>query len=381
MVDKQRDITFNRATILGRELDHVVAAVEAMHLSGDGGYSRRCVDLLQRELGVAGALLTTSCTAALEMSALLLDAEAGDEVIVPSYGFVSSAGAFTLHGLRPVFADVRRDTLNIDETALPGLISDRTRAILLIHYSGVACEMDPILTLAAAHGIEVIEDNAHGLFAEYRGRPLGTFGRWATLSFHETKNVTCGEGGALLLNREEDIPRAEILRDKGTNRQQLFRGEVDKYTWVDAGSSYALADLLAAYLYGQLEARERIARSRAATWNAYDTAFRGKLEPQGVCLPVVPEGCKASHHIYWMLLPDVDERTRFLEWMKAQGILCVSHFQPLHASKMGRRLAARKSACPVSEEVAGRVVRLPFYNTLSRDDRDRVIEKTLEFFS
>ena len=381
MIDKQRDITFNRSTIQGRELEHMRAAVDAMHLSGDGGYTRRCVDLLRRELGVAGALLTTSCTAALEMCALLLEATDGDEVIVPSYGFVSSAGAFTLRGLRPVFADIRRDTLNIDETALPALISDRTRAIVLIHYAGVACEMESITDLAAERDIEIIEDNAHGLFAEYRGRPLGTFGRWATLSFHETKNVTCGEGGALLLNREEDIRRAEILRDKGTNRQQLFRGEVDKYTWVDAGSSYALADLLAAYLYGQLEARERIARLREATWNAYDAAFRGELEPHGVCLPVVPEECRGSHHMYWMLLPDLIERTRFLGWMKRQGILCVSHYQPLHASKMGRRLAARKSACPVSEEVAGRVVRLPFYNTLSRDDRDRVIEKTLEFFS
>ena len=381
MPDKKEDITFNRPTMVGRELDHVRSAVEQMHISGDGGYTRRCAELLRDELGVAGALLTTSCTAALEMSALLLDAEPGDEVIVPSYTFVSSVSAFALRGFKPVFADIRRDTLNLDEAGLPGLITDRTRAIVLVHYSGVGCEMEAIGRLAADRGIEIIEDNAHGLFARYRGKPLGTFGRWSTLSFHETKNLTCGEGGALLLNRSEDVARAEVLRDKGTNRQQLFRGEVDKYTWVDQGSSYALSDLLAAYLWAQFEERESIARRRAAIWNAYDGAFRGTLERHGAQLPAVFDGCEQSHHMYWMLLPDLGTRTRFIEHMKKDGILCVSHYQPLHASAMGRKLAAREFDCPVSVEVAERLVRLPFYNDLSPDDRDRVIEGTLRFFS
>jgi dTDP-4-amino-4,6-dideoxygalactose transaminase len=378
---KKEDITFNRPTMMGRELDHVRLAVERMHISGDGDYTRRCTALLRSELGVAGALLTTSCTAALEMTALLLDADPGDEVIVPSFAFVSAISGFALRGLKPVFVDIRRDTLNLDETLLAERITDRTRAIVLVHYSGVGCEMGTIGKIAAERGIEVIEDNAHGLFARYQGKPLGTFGRWSTLSFHETKNLTCGEGGALLLNRAEDLQRAEILRDKGTNRAQLLRGEVDKYTWVDHGSSYALSDLLAAYLWAQFEERERIRKSREQTWNAYDGAFRGVLERRGVQLPVVPAGCEPSHHIYWMLLPDLETRTRFIECMKADGILCVSHYQPLHASVMGRKLAARELECPVSTEVSERLVRLPFYNDLSAADRERVIEAVGGFFS
>ena len=355
------------------------AAVDAMHISGEGDFSRRCAELLEQELGVAAALVTTSCTAALEMAALLLDPAPGDEVILPAYTFVSSVNAFALRGVRPVFADVRADTLNINETQLPGLITERTRAIVVVHYSGIACEMDSIAALARERGVELIEDNAHGLFASYRGRPLGTFGRWSTLSFHETKNITCGEGGALLLNQPQDLGRAEIVRDKGTNRQQLFRGEVDKYTWVDLGSSYSLSDLLAAYLYAQLEARASVSRKRKAIWDAYDGAFRGVLETHGVRLPQVSADCVHSHHMYWMMLPDGATRQRFIEAMNRCGIACVSHYQPLNRSLMGRRLGAERS-CPVAEAAAETLVRLPFYNDLETRDQQRVIGETLAFF-
>jgi dTDP-4-amino-4,6-dideoxygalactose transaminase len=377
--EKDTHIPFNRPAIVGRELEYMKAAVEAMHISGEGAYSRRCAELLERQLGVDAALVTTSCTAALEMAALLLDPEPGDEVIIPAYTFVSSVNAFALRGARPVFADVRADTLNIDETRLPDLITDRTRAIVVVHYSGVACEMDSITRLAQDRGVELIEDNAHGLFASYRGRPLGTFGRWSTLSFHETKNITCGEGGALLLNRSDDRFRAEIIRDKGTNRQQLFRGEVDKYTWVDLGSSYSLSDLLAAYLYAQLEAREKVSRKRQAIWEAYDAAFQGALERHGVRLPQVSADCVQSHHMYWLMLPDGETRQRFIEAMRECGIDCVSHYQPLNRSAMAQKLDVER-ACPQAEAAAESLVRLPFYNDLERGDQQRVIEETLAFF-
>ena len=379
MSEKHKDIRFNRPAIVGRELECMRAAVEAMHISGEGDFSRRCAALIERELGVASALVTTSCTAALEMAALLLDPVPGDEVIIPAYTFVSSVNAFALRGVKPVFADVRSDTLNIDETRLTELITDRTRAIVVVHYSGVACEMDPIASLARDRGVELIEDNAHGLFASYRGRPLGSFGRWSTLSFHETKNITCGEGGALLLNHPQDLPRAEIIRDKGTNRQQLFRGEVDKYTWVDLGSSYSLSDLLAAYLYAQLEARETVSRKRKAIWETYDGAFRGVLETHGVRLPHVSADCVQSHHMYWMTLPDRETRLRFVDTMKRCGICCITHYQPLNRSIMGRRLGGDR-ICPVAEAAAETLVRLPFYNNLTADDQQRVIGETLAFF-
>jgi len=377
--EKDKDIPFNQPAIVGRELEYMNAAVEAMHISGEGDYSHRCAELLESQLGVDSALVTTSCTAALEMAALLLDPQPGDEVIIPAYTFVSSANAFALRGARPVFADVRPDTLNIDETKLPELITERTRAIVVVHYSGVACEMDSITRLARDRGVDLIEDNAHGLFASYRGRPLGSFGRWSTLSFHETKNITCGEGGALLLNQARDRARAEIIRDKGTNRQQLFRGEVDKYTWVDLGSSYSLSDLLAAYLYAQLEARNSVSRKRKAIWEAYDAAFRGALERHGVRLPQVSADCVQSHHMYWMMLPDAKTRERFIETLRGQGINCVSHYQPLNRSAMARQLDVERE-CPVAEAAAASLVRLPFYNDLEKDDQNRVIAETLAFF-
>ena len=379
MSEKHKDISFNQPAVVGREFEYMRQAIDAMHISGEGSFSRRSAELLERELGIASALVTTSCTAALEMAALLLDPRPGDEVILPAYTFVSSVNAFVLRGVKPVFADVRSDTLNIDEQQLSDLITERTRAIVVVHYSGIACEMESIAGLAAERGVELIEDNAHGLFASYRGKPLGSFGRWSTLSFHETKNITCGEGGALLLSRPEDLPRAEIIRDKGTNRQQLFRGEVDKYTWVDIGSSYSLSDLLAAYLYAQLEAREKIAQMRQAVWEAYDRAFRGVLEAHGVRLPHVPADCSQSHHMYWMAFPDLETRLRYVAAMKRARICCEPHYQPLNRSAMGRRLGSDRP-CPVAERAAETLVRMPFYNDLTANDQQRVVEQTLSFF-
>ena len=379
MADLPDRITFNQPALLGQELEYIRQSVETMHTSGDGSFSRRCSALLREALGVPQVFLTPSCTDALEMCAILLDLAPGDEVIVPAFSFVSTVNAFVLRGVRPVFADVRRDTLNLDESRLESLITDRTRAIVVVHYAGVACEMDAILEIAARRGIPVVEDNAHGLFGRYRGRNLGTLGLLAAQSFHETKNFSCGEGGALLVNDAGLVERAEIIRDKGTNRQQLFRGQVDKYTWVDLGSSYSLSDLLAAYLYAQLEARETVGHKRKAIWETYDGAFRGVLEAHGVRLPHVPSECVQAHHMYWIAHPNPETRVRFAETMKRHGICCETHYQPLNRSLMGRRLGGDQS-CPVAERAAETVVRLPFYNNLTAIDQQRVISETLAFF-
>lgn len=367
-------IPFNRPAAVGREAEHLTAAVTSDHWSGDGAWTRRCQDLLEGELGVARALLTTSCTHALEMAALLLDLEPGDEVIVPSFAFVTTVNAFVLHGARPVFVDVRPDTLNLDETKLEAAVTPRTRAVVVLHYAGVACEMDPILEIAERHGLTVVEDAAHALFGRFRGRPLGTFGSLATLSFHETKNFTCGEGGALLINDPALVARAEILREKGTDRTRFFRGEVDKYTWVDVGSSYLPSDLLAAVLFAQLEERERIQGRRRELWATYRERLSGWAGRRGVELPVVPEHCDPAWHMFYLVLPTLDERTALIDHLKAQGILAVFHYLPLHLSRMGRRFGGRPGDCPVTEEMSDRLLRLPLYNTMDRDEQAAVIE-------
>jgi dTDP-4-amino-4,6-dideoxygalactose transaminase len=376
---KSERITFNRPTLVGRELEYIRRAIDGMHTSGDGPFSKKCAELLRETLGCAAVFPTTSCTDALELSSLLLDLSPGDEVVVPAYAFVSTANAFALRGARPVFADVREDTLNLDERSLEPLIGERTRAIVLVHYNGVACEMDAILALAERHGVPVIEDNAHGLFARYRGRYLGSLGTLATLSFHETKNFTCGEGGALLVNDPSLAARAEILRDKGTNRQQLFRGEVDKYTWVDLGSSFALSDMLAAFLYAQLEQRESIQRVRKEVWQRYDRALRGRVEGRGVRLPTVPSHCEQGYHMYYMLLPSAEARTGLIEHLRGVGAHSVFHYTPLHLSRMGRALGGRPGQCPVTERVSERLLRLPFHNALGAADQRRVTDGVLEF--
>lgn len=372
-------VPFNRPTTTPRVARYVTEGLNSGHLSGDGPFTRRCHELLERELGVPAVLLTTSGTHALEMLALLLGIRPGDEVIVPSFTFPSTVNAFALRGARAVFADIRPDTLNIDERLLPELVTDRTRAIVVVHYAGVGCEMDEIMALAARHGLAVLEDNAHGLFGRYRGRLLGTFGPMAAQSFHETKNFSAGEGGALVINDASLIERAEIIREKGTNRRRFFRGLVDKYSWVDSGSSYLPSDLLAAMLLAQLEERDWVQGRRAEIWDAYATAFAGWAKVNDVRLPHVPPHCEQPYHMFHILLPTEEARTRFLSHMRERGVLSVFHYLPLHNSPEGRRLGGRDGQCPVTETVSARLARLPFFTNMSDSDRDLVIEAVTSF--
>ena len=369
-----KSIPFNRAGPVGKELTYARQAVESGRIAGDGPFGRQCEQLLQRALGVPRVLLTPSCTHALELSALLLDTHPGDEVIVPSFTFVSTVNAFVLRGARPVFIDVRPDTLNMDESLLEGLITPRTRAIVPVHYAGVGCEMDVICRTAAAHDVPVVEDNAQGLLGKYKGRYLGTFGALATQSFHETKNITCGEGGALIINNEEFVERVEIIREKGTNRSQFFRGQVDKYTWRDVGSSYLLSDILAAVLLAQLEQRDGIQAARKRVWEQYASDLREWADANGVTLPQVPPHCEQTYHLFYLLLPSLEERSRFIETLKDAGIQAVFHYQPLHLSPMGRKWGYAEGDLPVTERVCDCLVRLPLHGRLDAAAQGRVCE-------
>ncbi|HEV3333758.1 MAG TPA: dTDP-4-amino-4,6-dideoxygalactose transaminase [Bryobacteraceae bacterium] len=372
-------IPFNRPVLFGKETAYILDAIARAHVSGDGYYSKRCHAFLESHLGVPKALLCTSCTHALEMAALLLDIQPGDEIILPSFTFVSTANAFVLRGGRPVFADIRPDTLNLDETQVEALVSSRTRAIVPVHYAGVGCEMDAIGATAARHGVPVIEDNAHGLFGKYRGRYLGTLGCLATQSFHETKNVTCGEGGALLINEPSYIERAEILREKGTNRSRFFRGQVDKYTWIDMGSSYLPSDILAAFLLAQLESSEQIQRRRQTAWQFYFENLRSWAGDRDVRLPIVPSHCEQSFHMFYLLLPRPDDRQALIQHLEARGIYSVFHYLPLHLSPMGRRFGGREGTCPVTEDVSDRLLRLPFFNDISEAEQSEVVAAIKDF--
>jgi dTDP-4-amino-4,6-dideoxygalactose transaminase len=365
-------IPFNRPCLAGNEYKYIAEAIANGHASGDGPFTRMCHDLLERELGVPRVLLTTSCTHALEMAALLLDCGPEDEVILPSFTFVSTANAFALRGARLVFADIRPDTLNLDESRLESLITPRTKAIVVVHYAGVACEMDSILAIASRHGVRIVEDNAHGLFSRYKGTYAGKFGCLATQSFHETKNFTCGEGGVLIINDAELVERALVIREKGTNRSRFFRGEVDKYTWVDLGSSYLPSDLLAAFLYAQLEAREAIQEKRARVWHRYYESLAGWAAENDVKLPAIPPECEQAYHMFYLLLPSLEHRDALISHLKAQSILSVFHYTPLHLSEAGLKFAAGPSDCPVTEDVSDRLLRLPFYNDLSENDQEQV---------
>jgi dTDP-4-amino-4,6-dideoxygalactose transaminase len=367
-------IPFNKAELTGNELRYIEEAVTGGHLSGDGPFTRRCNELLARVLGVPKVLLTTSCTHALEMCALLLQLEPGDEVIVPSFSFVTTVNAFVMHGARPVFVDIRPDTLNIDEERIAERITPRTKAIVVLHYAGVGCEMEPILALAERAGVPVIEDNAHGLFGRYRGRNLGTFGSLATQSFHETKNLTCGEGGALVINRAEWVSRAEILREKGTDRSRFFRGQVDKYTWVDVGSSYLPSEILAAFLWAQLEGREALQSRRARIWNRYREELAEWCEENGTTMPVVPAHCEQPWHAFYLILPSLRARQALIEHLKERGILAVFHYLPLHLSEMGQRWGGRPGDCPRTEDLSDRLLRLPLFSSLGADEQGDVIE-------
>jgi dTDP-4-amino-4,6-dideoxygalactose transaminase len=372
-------IPFNRAAMAGQELHYIREAVASMHITGDGPFSHRCEAILQQLLGSPRVLLTTSCTHALEMAALLLDIREGDEVIGPSFTFVSCFNAFVLRGARPVFADVRPDTLNLDPVSLEQRLTPKTRAIVAVHYAGVACDMDAIGDIAASRGIPVVEDNAHGLFGTWRGRPLGTFGAFATLSFHGTKNVTCGEGGALVVNEPAFAERAEILREKGTDRSKFFRGEIDKYSWRDVGSSYVPSDILAAFLFAQLERRDEIQRRRLARWQAYRDGLAAWAATCGVALPSIPDGCGHPGHLFYLLLPSAGARDAFLAYMRAEEIGAVFHYLPLHLSDMGRRFGGCPGDCPVTERVSERLVRLPLSGGLTDEEQQRTIDAVVRF--
>jgi dTDP-4-amino-4,6-dideoxygalactose transaminase len=367
-------IPFNRPLFLERGLDHVRQAYADRHVSGDGRFSRSCQQFLEQTLGVPKVLLTTSCTDALEMCALLLDLQAGDEVIVPSFTFVSSANAFVLRGAKPVFVDIRPDTFNLDERALAGAITSRTKAIVVVHYAGIACAMDLICGLAKKHSIPVIEDNAHGLFGAYHGRPLGAWGELSTCSFHETKNLSCGEGGAIALNSPDWIARAEILREKGTDRSRFFRGEIDKYSWVDVGSSFLPSDILAAILWSQMERSKEIQARRQQLFHRYIEGLATWATTNAVQLPHLPAHCDPSYHLFAALLPTAQTQANLISHLKQRGVDALFHYQPLHLSTMGRRYGGYPGQCPVTESVAARLVRLPLYFDLQDTEQQRIID-------
>jgi dTDP-4-amino-4,6-dideoxygalactose transaminase len=367
-------VDFNRPVTVGREFEYMREAIENRHISGDGLFTKKCHAFLEEKLGVPKALLTTSCTHALEMSALLLGIQPGDEVIIPDFTFVSTVNAFVVRGARPVFVDVQPDTLNLDESRLEAALTPRTKAVVPVHYAGVGCEMDAILEIAAQHHLAVVEDNAHGLFGKYKGKYLGTFGSMASQSFHETKNFSCGEGGALLINDPALVERAEIVREKGTNRSRFFRGQVDKYTWVDVGSSYLPSDILAAFLFAQFEQRERIQSHRKQVWELYYTGLKDWADAHDVHLPAVPPDREQAYHMFYMLMPDLERRQKLILYLREQGVYSVFHYLPLHLSDMGQRFGGRPGDCPVTERVSDQLVRLPFHNALTGNEQEQVID-------
>ena len=373
-------IPFNKPCFEGKELVYIAEAIDNGLISGDGQFTRQCHAFFEAELGAKKAFLTTSCTHALEMAAILLGIKAGDEVIVPSFTFVSTVNAFVLRRAKPVFIDIREDTLNMDEARLEDLITPRTKAILPVHYAGVGCEMDTILETAKQYNVEVVEDNAHGLLGKYKGKFLGTFGCMSTLSFHETKNFTCGEGGALLINDPRYIERAEVIREKGTNRSRFFRGEVDKYSWIDIGSSYLPSDMLAGFLYAQLEAGKHIQQHRQRVWEYYYARLKEWAKAHGVRLPVIPEHCEHPYHMFYMIMPSYEDRRAFIAHLKSRSILSVFHYLPLHLSEMGVRLGGKKGDCPVTEDISDRLVRLPFYNELTEAEQEIIVEAIFSFY-
>src|SRR5262245_53688073 len=353
--------------------------MSAPKFSGDGSFTAQCHALLEQSLGIQKALLTTSCTHALEMAALLLNIAPGDEVIIPSFTFPSAANAFVLRGARPIFVDIRADTLNIDESQIERRVTARTKAICVVHYAGVGCEMDTIMTMARRRAVAVVEDNAHGLYGRYRGRYLGTLGQLGTLSFHETKNFSCGEGGALLINDMQLNQRAEILREKGTNRSQFFRGEIDKYTWVDMGSSYLPADLLAAFLRAQLEHRDQIQSMRRKIWENYALELASWAEKNSVRLPIIPPQCEQSYHIFYVIMPSVESRQAMISHLAGLGVLAVFHYLPLHLSPMGLRFGGHQGDCPVTEDLADRLLRFPLFTGMSISEQAQVIDAVRAF--
>jgi dTDP-4-amino-4,6-dideoxygalactose transaminase len=372
-------VPFNRPTATGHEMAAIGAAFASGHFSGDGPFTRACHRILESAAGVRKALLTTSCTHALEMAALLLNVQPNDEIIVPSFTFVSTVNAFALRGARLVFVDIRGDTFNIDESRIAEALTPRTKAIVVVHYAGVGCEMDAIMEIARAHAVPVVEDNAHGLFGSYRGRPLGSFGALAALSFHETKNFTCGEGGAILIQDEALVDRAEIIREKGTDRSRFFRGEVDKYGWVDFGSSYLPSELLAAMLHAQLERRAEIQAKRRRIWERYRESLREWAADRDIRLPYVPANVEQAFHMFHLLMPTTEARDNLIAHLRERGILAVFHYLPLHTTAFAHRIGARTAGCPITEDVSARLVRLPFFTQMTDLEHDYVLSALAEF--
>ena len=373
-------IEFNIPPYTGREMDYMREAVASHAICGDGAFTKKCNAWLEERFGGRKALLTTSGTTALDMAALLCGLQPGDEVILPSYTFSSTATAFVLAGARLVFTDIRPDTMNLDERKIEDALTDRTRVIVPVHYAGVACEMDSILALARKHGLRVVEDAAQGVMATYHGRALGTLGDFGCYSFHETKNYSMGEGGALMIREEEPVERAEILREKGTNRSKFFRGQVDKYTWVDFGDSYLPSELNAAYLWAQLEVAEEMLARRLASWDRYDAALRPLAEEGIMDVPTIPEGCGHNAHMYYLKCRDLAERTAFLAHMKARGIQCVFHYVPLHSAPAGRKYGRFHGEDEYTTRESERLARLPLYDSITEADQETVIRAVKEFF-
>ena len=364
-IRRPRAASFACSLPVGAEAAYLRQAMTSGQLAGDGNFGKRCERFLEKTLGHPRVLLTPSCTHALELAALLLDLRPGDEVILPSFTFVSTANAFVLRGARPVFVDIRPDTFNLDEEKVARALTRKTKALVVVHYGGLGCEMAPLLKLARAHGLPLIEDNAHGLFGRHAGRWLGTFGDLATVSFHQTKNFSCGEGGALLINRKSWIRRAEILREKGTDRARFLRGETDRYTWRDLGSSYLPSELCSAYLLGQLEGWRKIQSTRKRIWMEYHRGLRDWCRTYGVKQPFLGPGRTPAWHVYSLLTPTRDMRDHLLAELRRRNVHAVFHYLPLHASPYARAIGARHTGCPVAEEVAARIVRLPLHSGLT----------------
>lgn len=370
-------IHFNKPFLIENELNYIKDAVDKGVLRGDGIYTKKCHELLEEKLGCKKALLTHSCTAALEMAAILLDIQAGDEIIMPSYTFVSTANAFVLRGGVPVFVDIRPDTLNIDENLIEAAITEKTKAICVVHYAGVSCEMDKILEIAKKHNLYVVEDAAQALSSTYKGKQLGTIGDLACFSFHETKNVISGEGGALVINNEKFIERAEIIREKGTNRSKFFRGQVDKYTWVDIGSSFLPSDMIAAFLYSQLENIDKINKKRIEIWHKYDEFF--KQYDNIIRRPIIPDDCKHNAHMYYVLFKNLDIRTKFIDFMKQNQICTVFHYIPLHSSPAGMKYCKTVGKMDVTNNASDTLVRLPMFYELDDNMLSDIFDKINKF--
>ena len=376
---KQEPIRFNKPSLEGRELEYIRRSIEEGHTSASGPFGSLVRTLLTEEIGACDVLMTTSCTAALELAAMLLDFNPGDTVVVPSFTFTSTALAFAREGARIIFCDIEPQTLGIDPNHLASVMDGSVRAVVPVHYAGVAGDIGGLFdVLGSWPGVDVIEDNAHGLFGRWRERPLGSLGRFSTLSFHETKNFVCGEGGALLLNDPSDVDRSHLLYDKGTNRMAFLLGQVDKYSWREKGSSFGLADSMAAYLWAQLEQRDTIQGKRRTVWDRYFTLLHPLAEEVGFRLPIIPEDSRQAYHMFYVLLPDNATRNRVLDHMRSAGVNPTFHYVPLHSSEGGRKFAAKHNACPVSDDISGRLMRLPFYNNLSTAEADRVVTTFLE---